>query len=39
MQSYHDDRSEAWQQSCQAEELLEKLELLQEMVSQLQTLA
>ena len=38
MQSYHDDRSEAWQESSQAEELLEKLELLQETVSQLQAL-
>ena len=38
MASYHDDRSEAWQESCQAEELLEKVELLQETVSQLQAL-
>ena len=38
MQSYHDDRSEAWQESSQAEALLERIELLQETVSQLQAL-
>ena len=36
MQSYHDDRSEAWQQSLGAEQMLEKLERLEEIVTQLQ---
>ena len=36
MQSYHDDRSEAWQQSVRAEELLERLVHLQETLSQLE---
>ena len=38
MQIYHDDRSEPWQESTKAEELLAKLELLQETVAQLQDL-
>ena len=38
MQSYVEDRSDAWQESTQAEELLAKIELLQEAVSQLQTI-
>ena len=38
MQSYHDDRSEQWQESAKAEELLAKLEQLQETVAQLQTM-
>ena len=36
MQSYHDDRSEPWQESVKAEELLAKLEQLQETIDQLQ---
>jgi hypothetical protein len=36
MQTYHDERSEAWQQSANAEELLAKLERLQETISQLE---
>ena len=36
MQSYHDDRSEQWQESTKAEELLAKLEHLQETMDQLQ---
>ena len=38
MQSYSEDRSDAWQESIQAEELLAKMEVLQETVSQLQTI-
>jgi hypothetical protein len=38
MQSYHDDRSEQWQASAKAEELLAKLEQLQETMDQLQSL-
>ena len=36
MQNYHDDRSEQWQESAKAEELLAKLEQLQETMDQLQ---
>lgn len=36
MQTYHDARSEPWQESSKAEELLTKLERLQENVAQLQ---
>ena len=36
MQSYHDDRSEPWQESPKAEELLGRLEQLQEAIDQLQ---
>jgi len=36
MQEYHDDRSEQWQESEKAEELLAKLELLQGVADQLQ---
>ena len=36
MQSYHDDRSQEWQDSTKAEELLAKLEHLQETMDQLQ---
>ena len=36
MQSYHDDRSEQWQESAKAEDLLAKLEQLQETMEQLQ---
>ncbi len=36
MQSYSEDRSDAWQESVQAEELQAKVELLQEAVAQLQ---
>jgi len=36
MQDYHDDRSEQWQDSAKAEELLAKLERLQETMDQLQ---
>jgi hypothetical protein len=35
MQTYHDARSESWQESTRAEALLAKLERLQESVSQL----
>lgn len=35
MQSYHDDRSEQWQDSTKAEELLGKLEHLQETADEL----
>lgn len=38
MASYSEDRSEAWQESMQAEELQAKMELLQETASQLQTI-
>ena len=36
MQSYHDARSEAWQDGPEAEELLARLDLLQEAVSVLE---
>jgi hypothetical protein len=36
MQNYHDDRSEQWQDSTKAEDLLAKLEQLQETMDQLQ---
>ncbi len=36
MQSYHDDRSERWQDSAKAGDLLDKLEHLQESMAQLQ---
>ena len=36
MQSYHDDRSQEWQDGARAEELLAKLEHLQETMDQLQ---
>ena len=36
MQSYHDDRSEQWQDSSKAEDLLAKLDHLQETMAQLQ---
>ena len=36
MQSYHDDRSEQWQDGPRAEELLTRLEHLQEVIAQLQ---
>ena len=38
MASYFDDRSDAWQESVPAEELLAKIELLQETASQLQAI-
>jgi len=37
MESYFEDRSDAWQESVQAEEFLAKVELLQETASQLHT--
>ena len=36
MQSYHDERSEQWQEGPKAQELLTRLEHLQEAVAQLQ---
>ena len=36
MQNYHDDRSEQWQDSAKAQDLLAKLEHLQETMDQLQ---
>jgi hypothetical protein len=36
MQSYHDDRSEQWQDSAKAEDLLAKMECLQESMDALQ---
>jgi hypothetical protein len=36
MQNYHDDRSEQWQDSAKAEELLAKLEHIQETMAHLQ---
>ncbi len=36
MQSYHDDRSEQWQESDKAEALLARLEHLEEALSELQ---
>lgn len=36
MQSYHDERSEAWQESANAQDLLANLERLEETISQLE---
>ena len=36
IQNYHDDRSEQWQESDRAEDLLAKLERLQEAATQVQ---
>jgi hypothetical protein len=36
MQNYHDDRSEEWRESTRAEDLIAKLEQLQETMDQLQ---
>ena len=36
MQNYHDDRSPEWQDTSKAQDLLAKLERLQETVDQLQ---
>lgn len=36
MQSYHDERSEPWQESAKAEELLARIEHLQEAMAQLE---
>ncbi len=36
MQTYHDERSEAWQESTNAEALLAKLERLEETIAQLE---
>jgi hypothetical protein len=36
MQNYHDDRSEQWQESAKAEEMLAKLGRLEETMAQLQ---
>ena len=36
MQNYHDDRSEQWQDSAKAEEMLEKIERLEQTMAQLQ---
>jgi hypothetical protein len=36
MQSYHDDRSEQWQDGDRAEELLTRMEHLQETLTQLE---
>ena len=36
MQSYHDDRSEAWQQSDRAQELLDRMEQLEELIAALE---
>ena len=36
MQTYHDDRSEQWQESDRGAQFLDKLESLQETISQLQ---
>lgn len=36
MQNYHDDRSEQWQDSAKAEDLLARVEYLQESVAQLE---
>jgi len=35
MQTYHDARSEQWQESSKAEELIARLECLQESLAQL----
>lgn len=39
MQGYHDDRSEVWQDSDKAEELLARIENLQETLDQLQAIS
>jgi hypothetical protein len=39
MQTYHDDRSESWQQSERAEELLGRMQQLEELIDQLEGLA
>jgi hypothetical protein len=39
MQCYHDDRSEAWQEGDKAEEMLTRLEYLQDTAAQLQDIA
>jgi hypothetical protein len=36
MQTYHDERSKAWQESANAEEFLAKLERLEETIAQLE---
>jgi hypothetical protein len=36
MQNYHNDRSEQWQDSAKAEEMLARLERLEETIAQLQ---
>jgi hypothetical protein len=36
MQFYHDDRSEVWQQSERAQELLARMEQLEELIDQLE---
>lgn len=36
MQSYHDERSEPWQESAKAEALLARMEYLQEAIAQLE---
>ena len=38
MHSYHDDRSEAWQQGERAEELQERMEQLEELIATLEGL-
>jgi hypothetical protein len=38
MQDYHDERSEAWQESPQAETFLERMEVLQELKDQFGTI-
>jgi hypothetical protein len=38
MQTYHDDRSEAWQESDKAEQMLAKMEQIQEAAAQLQNI-
>jgi hypothetical protein len=38
MQSYHDDRSETWQQSERAQELLARMEQLEELIETLEGL-
>jgi hypothetical protein len=36
MQTYHEDRSETWQQSERAQELLARMEQLEELIGQLE---
>ena len=36
MQSYHDDRSERWQDSSQASNLTERIELIEQVAEQIQ---
>ena len=38
MQGYHDDRSEVWQQSERAQELLSRMEQIEELIDQLEGL-